>query len=57
MWVVVSALWVAVVACGYLFLVIRDEPRSPLQDMPVPAIGAIAITPPAFALAFGVAGV
>jgi hypothetical protein len=56
LWVVLSALWVAVVACGNLFLVIRGEPRSLLQDMPVPVIVAIAFVPPVLALAFGMAG-
>jgi hypothetical protein len=56
LWVVLSALWVAVVACGNLFLVIGGEPRSSFQDMPVPVIGAIAFVPPVLALAFGMAG-
>jgi hypothetical protein len=56
-WVVLSALWVAVIACGYLFLVIRGEPRSSLQDMPASVIGATALVPPLLALAFGMAGV
>jgi hypothetical protein len=58
-WAVLSGFWATAVAASYVLLVVMDEPPVHLRlaDVPVSWVCAIALFPPALALALGLAGV
>ena len=59
-WAILSSLWVATMTgtlAQYVFLVVRGEPHSTFQHVPVSGSVIIALGLPAFLFAIGIAGV
>jgi hypothetical protein len=58
-WAILSSLWAATMTgtlAQYVFLVVRGEPHSPFQHVPVSASVIIALGPPAVLFALALAG-